>query len=449
MGARNLRIDQLRLDLLNPRIGSALDQHEAMQAIIDDQGVKLANLAENIIENNLNPMDRLLVMRHEDGKFIVLEGNRRTAALKVLSNPAVLTGLDVRPTLQKRLEGLAARFDRTSVEPIACFEVASRAEGNMWIEQRHRGEDEGRGIVGWSAEAVARFTGRDPALQALDLVRNHAILSEPQRQALLGKFPITTLDRLLSTPAVRRQIGLEIEDDSLLTKVPIAEALKPLKRIVLDLAEKRISVTQLKSVRQQTEYLSSFAAKEMPDFSLQFRAPVPVDRAGQEQAASKIQSNARPKPNKEQPKVPERLVIVPKGCRLNVNEETALSAFKELKALRLKSYPCAIVALMGSFIDVSLDHYIADHDLQLEAAYDSENWQDLRSLKLSLVLEHVQSAKGNSKLAGDFLSSMVDLGYIRTEDEDTYVSNQILTLSEDELTRAWDKAQALLEKIWP
>lgn len=138
------------------------------------------------------------------GKFIVLEGNRRAAALKVLVNPAVLTGRDLRPALQRRLEHLASRFDRKSVEPLACFEVSDRAQGNMWIEQRHRGEDEGRGIVSWSAEAVARFTGQAPALQALDFVRMHGGLSDDEKQSLARRFPISTLDRLLSTPAVVR-----------------------------------------------------------------------------------------------------------------------------------------------------------------------------------------------------------------------------------------------------
>jgi hypothetical protein len=81
VAARNLKIDQLKLDLHNPRIGMAANQYEAMQQIINDQDYKLGNLAENIIDNNsLNPMDRLLVMKDEDSKYIVLEGNRRVLA---------------------------------------------------------------------------------------------------------------------------------------------------------------------------------------------------------------------------------------------------------------------------------------------------------------------------------------------------------------------------------
>ena len=37
MAAKYLKIDQLELDVLNPRINAADNQHEAMQRIIDDQ----------------------------------------------------------------------------------------------------------------------------------------------------------------------------------------------------------------------------------------------------------------------------------------------------------------------------------------------------------------------------------------------------------------------------
>ena len=73
-----------------------------MQRIIEDQDTKLANLAESIAEEGLNPMDRLLVIKsiQRAGRYMVLEGNRRAAALKILRNPTILTGLEIRPGLK-------------------------------------------------------------------------------------------------------------------------------------------------------------------------------------------------------------------------------------------------------------------------------------------------------------------------------------------------------------
>jgi hypothetical protein len=366
VAAKNLKIDQLKLDLLNPRIGKAANQHEAMQQIINDQDYKLANLAENIVDNHsLNPMDRLLVMKDGDGKYIVLEGNRRALALKLLANPAALSGLDVRAALRRRFEALAERFDKKLIEPVSCFEVDDRAAASTWIEQRHKSEDEGRGIVRWSAEAIARFTGRDPALQALDFVRQHADLTDKQKISLSDKFPISTLDRLLSTPSIREKIGVDISNDKLLTALPATEVMKPLKRIVLDLAEKKINVTDLKKVSQQKDYISKLAPADMPDLSKKGKEARPVEDINQGQFRS-TNTRAIPKNLSRPQKLPERLVIVPKSCRLNVVNNNTLEIYSELSKLKLKQFPNAIAVLLRVFMENSVDHYLESNKISLK-----------------------------------------------------------------------------------
>ncbi len=241
MSAKSLKIDSLDLDLENPRIRLATGQRDAMQKIINEQKIKLINLAESIAEKEFSPIDRCLVVRSHlrSGHFIVLEGNRRVLAAKLLKNPALVRDLEMLEAHRKRLEKSAAAFNVKLVEPVDCYEVSDRTEGVEWIKQRHSGEAEGRGIVSWSAIAVSRFKGRDAALQALDFVVAHADLTEDQGDLIEAKFPLTTLDRLLSTPDVRTAIGFELLGGKLQTELPAEEALKPLRRIVIDLAEKK------------------------------------------------------------------------------------------------------------------------------------------------------------------------------------------------------------------
>jgi hypothetical protein len=142
MASLDLKVDQLRLDHINPRINSASNQREALQRILDDQGVKLFNLAESIAYEGLSPMDRLLVIENEADPetYIVLEGNRRLAALKILRNPSVLTDIVIAGSLKARFEKLALQFDLNSVEPISCFSMESRPQANSWIMRRHTGQ---------------------------------------------------------------------------------------------------------------------------------------------------------------------------------------------------------------------------------------------------------------------------------------------------------------------
>jgi hypothetical protein len=113
MAGLDLTIDELLLDLDNPRISRAESQREALQKILEDQDIKLVVLAESIVADGLNPMDRWLVLKSpaELGKYIVLEGNRRLATIRVLNNRHLLNALEVRSPVKKRLEALADQFD--------------------------------------------------------------------------------------------------------------------------------------------------------------------------------------------------------------------------------------------------------------------------------------------------------------------------------------------------
>ena len=114
-------------------------------------GTFLTRTVQQIQRNSCNggrPMDRMLILHKKDsGKCILLEWNRRLAALKILSNPNVLTSLHVKPSLQKRFEALSnihPKRNRTH-----CWLRGRRPRrGNRWILPRHTGENEdGGGLV--------------------------------------------------------------------------------------------------------------------------------------------------------------------------------------------------------------------------------------------------------------------------------------------------------------
>ncbi len=190
MAGLDLTIDELLLDLENPRISKCESQREVLQKIIEDQDVKLVILAESIVADGLNPMDRWLVLKSptELGKYIVLEGNRRLATIRILNNRHILGSLEIRSPIKKRLEDLSEQFDIDHVQPIVAFEIGDRPAGAAWLNQRHTGENKGRGIVSWGGVATARFRGSDPALQALDFVLEHGELGEDEKNMVEDHF---------------------------------------------------------------------------------------------------------------------------------------------------------------------------------------------------------------------------------------------------------------------
>src|SRR5688572_18854832 len=99
MNAQNLplsiSLDDLLLDTDNPRLAdSASDERAATMGILAEQGQKLVTLAHHVAVHGLAPFEFPIVFPTENGKYIVAEGNRRIAALKILSDPSLILGAE-------------------------------------------------------------------------------------------------------------------------------------------------------------------------------------------------------------------------------------------------------------------------------------------------------------------------------------------------------------------
>ena len=449
MPGKSLKVDDVLLDVENPRISRSGGQREALQKIIEDQDIKLVALAESIADDGLNPMDRLLVIKAEGetGKWTVIEGNRRLAALKILSNPAVLTGIEVRPALQRRFEALAQGWDRSTAR-IDCFELASRSDGAAWIKLRHTGENDGRGIVDWGGIASARFRGNDPALQALDLVLQHGSLTDEEKVGIEARFPITTLDRLLSTPSVRAAIGLAIQDHKLHTALPAEEVIKPLTRIVRDLANKSVTVTDLKKRDQQVAYVSKLG-NDLPDLSKVAATTRSVDGMDADDFKPKIKAKAKQQPQAKPPA--PRKTLIPKGCALGVTNTKISEIAKELRTLTLKDSPHAISVLFRVFLEQSVDDYLTRN------GSSPNNPKSSGKPMFKTLKEKVTEAVGIMVLAGtpkkdlDGVSKgIADINNpLCAETLNNYVHSRFYSATENVLKISWDNAQRFFELIWP
>lgn len=446
MASVQLELDELLLDLDNPRISKADSQRGALQKIIEDQDLKLVILAESIVNDGLNPMDRWLVIKSptERGRYIVLEGNRRLATLRVLNNARLLNDLEVRAPVKRRLESLSDEFDLDAVQPIDCFEVTDRQDAATWLNQRHTGENNGRGIVNWGGVATARFRGRDPALQALDLVVSHGALSEEEKEIVEDRFPISTLDRLLSTPSVRKKIGVDITESKLKTSLPPTEVIKPLRRIVLDLASGTVNVSQLKNKEQQNTYIGKLG-KDLPDLSKQSGELRPIDVL--EDSDFKTPA-PRPKP-KPRP-APVRKTLIPRDCYLTVSNAKMAEIMKELRSLPLDAYPHSISVLFRVFFEQSTDHFLHAAGIPLSVKVPNGGTKDksLRAKVGEAIKEMVKNGTREKDIAG--VSKGIDdkNNPLFVDTLHNYIHNRFFSPTDRDLKVAWDNAQLYFEIIW-
>ncbi len=247
----------LLVDVGNPRLAqSSQGQRETLRALAQEQKRKLVVLAKDIAEYGLNPGDPFYVIELANGtpqRFIVLEGNRRLAALRALENPSIFEGA-VSTNVLSSLRRLAQSYARSQIENINCVLFASRDEAEHWIELRHTGQAGGAGIVRWGSDAASRFKARGGTgptdTQALDFLERRGDITNVER----ANVPATTLRRLLDTPGVREKIGLALEDRRLKILGDEEPVAKALQWIVTGLTDGTIKEPQVSNVEDRTRF---------------------------------------------------------------------------------------------------------------------------------------------------------------------------------------------------
>ncbi|MEV1146602.1 hypothetical protein, partial [Micromonospora sp. NPDC049799] len=132
----------------------------------------LISLARDMAQTGQsNPAELPIAVKH-GSKYLILEGNRRFAALKLMRDPALADD----EAHQKAFRRAAA----LGTPPATVFTLvtSSREEADHWIVLRHTGENGGRGIKRWSAAQTA--THRRRANKSVDsgTLRSIAIADE-------------------------------------------------------------------------------------------------------------------------------------------------------------------------------------------------------------------------------------------------------------------------------
>jgi len=349
----SIPVASLLIDAGNPRLSEEpTDQREAIRAVAAQQKAKLVALATDIVEHGINPADRAIVMPAQDqqNRYVVLEGNRRLSALRILENPNLIVGA-VTPTAEKRFRSLSRTYSSNPIEKMDCVVFDTEPEADHWITLRHTGENDGAGIVPWGADETARYRQRrgDKVyhLQVLDFLQQRGELSSEDRT----KVPVSSLERILSNPDIRAMLGLEMKDRMLYTRFDEDEVAKGLSYIVDDLASRRIRTTDIYHKEDRIRYAKSIPTQHLPDTSQPISEPRLL-------TATQSAPDANPtKPSRSRPSERRRKKLIPKGCVLVIDVPRINDIYLELKKISVEVYPNATAVLLRVFLELSLDAY--------------------------------------------------------------------------------------------
>lgn len=214
-----LPVSKIQLDLLNPRLSSDVsDEHGVIADMFstDKKRREMLSLMRSIAEIGLD-LSIVPVVVIEDGQHVVIEGNRRVTALKLLNRPSLAPDQHTRARIAK-----IAKDHKDSIpKTVRVMRCPSRADYDKHLEIRHTGENAGAGLKPWQSADIQRFRDQRNSKEAIHtgLLRwcREVFADDSEMLGLVTRIEnerkSTTLKRFLMV-VIRPELGLTYEGKS-------------------------------------------------------------------------------------------------------------------------------------------------------------------------------------------------------------------------------------------
>ncbi|MGH9684376.1 MAG: ParB/Srx family N-terminal domain-containing protein [Candidatus Acidiferrales bacterium] len=447
MKEKEIRVTDILLDTGNYRTGKQDDQREAIKALIEEQKHKLVNLAKDIIENGLSPLETVMVyaVPGETNRFIVVEGNRRIAAIKLATQPdlaADTTWHNAFKRLHKLLPGQVPK-------KILCKVASSKEEAFPWIQRRHDTGLKGAGLEPWSTIATYRAHAAQgksaPEYDTLEFVLTRGQLDADVEERIMGQdFPITNLKRLVDSAYVSEQLELDRGDPSLTSTANKKWVLAVLRDFVTTISReahedgKPFAVKDIYDANDQKKFFTKIVHKH----------PKPAKGAKRWaiNANTSVSDTERGKPIRKKPNRPtsERKKLVPRNTNVLPPMGRANDILHELRRYEVETCRNAVSVLFRVFLEFSVEAYVTRRAvLRVTSA-------DTLAKKLQAVIQHMEDNGIMTKkdLTSANKAANDPHSMFSTVQLNAYVHNVNFYPSASELKTSWDNLEPFIEKLW-
>ena len=337
----------------NPRLlYSQKDEQACIAKLLNDK--KFPVLLEDIARNGLGITP--IVVTPIDDHWVVMDGNRRVAAMKLLEDislcPPELGGT------AKTIASLAKKYKQNLNEKVSCYVSEDEDAIAKHLMITHNGEQGGLGQVDWNALLQAIFrannnmkSGNASAYRLLVLAQSYGYhINEDYPISTLGRFPLKAFcqDIGVTYPAnLNKPLEIKSKKQSVVNTI---------LEFVSDVGEKRVSVSTSSdkpSAREKAyrdKYLKDLvdkhSSKPEPKPKPDTGKPKPVDGGG----SNKPSPKPTPKPTYKRNKfIPARRhTSVPKQYTKEYN------VFADMANLTSKDTPIACVVVLRVFFEATL-----------------------------------------------------------------------------------------------
>jgi len=398
----------------NDRHGHTESEEMAIGWLFDNHGEKMVHLAEDIaLQGRI--FDAPLV-KSNDGKFVVYDGNRRVTCLKALA------GMSFPPDkFSKKFADLKQKTTFTEDTLVSCQIETDQTEIDQALSRRHNGTDSGRGQLSWDPRAKANHANRTGGTNQYPIAEAIESFLEEQGYPNAKKIGRSTLFRLINAKKRQQQFGIFLnEDNSLGLTRPKEEVLHLLSKIANDILDKNLTLSNLLRVEHVEEYLKTLEPYGLED-------PKPIKPPVPKQSEKKSGGKSRPK---------NRDTLIPNFVDYEIewrpNQGKIHRLWQELQFnLTFSRHELAIPVVFRTLIDLTTRRYMDKEKLSDKKALSRNVQATVASLQ-NLGLISSSEAKDIVRISGDNKSGR-DL-----ESLHRVVHSNSFSQSKSDLIALWD-----------
>jgi hypothetical protein len=410
---------------------------------------KIKQLIEGIVKDFDYPQLEKLVVWNDDENYVVLEGNRRLAAYKLLINPDLTDDNKLKQFLLEQKENIEINNDFE----LECLITKEKEEGFIYIDRKHADSNY---VVNWQDVEKTNYKVRRGSKGKTELLKiglsklvSQLDIPEVMKETVLGRNYVTTFFRILTSTSAKRKYGYQILDNGelVVNNESFEDELKVIVHRVLKKEDKNGNVLDSRALNKKEkieEFINEVDSNDAPKVDEEIEHNTTTNIFGEENV--KIDTKKKPK---ILPKSSTRKHLIPTTCFLRIPETKINNIYRELREDLLidetsKSVPNAVGVLFRVFLEVSLDYYAKMNQKIFKNS-------DSISQKIPWVVKSLIDKGYNKKIFNNINkvgSAKKEHTYLSIENFHEYVHSSTTQPSSNELKQKWENLQEFFETLW-
>lgn len=427
--AKYIDVKDLYLDLKNPRTVPQESEEKAIETMISIKPDRFVAAMESILDNGYLTTESIIVLN--DGRYIVKEGNRRIAILKLIHGIYDKKNYAIPSDLQDRIDSLTPEW-LASNQNILCgvYSLEETDRVDKIVNLTHaKGEKASRDP--WTSVAKARHNrdikgGSELGLDLLEkYLKDGKNINQLQKERWSGDYPITVLDEALRKIYERMDFA---SVSALVNAYPKNKHHIVLEDILLDIGQERIGYKQIRD--KDVDFLLTYGLAPKMDTTKEDTTPADNDPTGKGGSAKGTPAPQQPNDPpldveisgtpEAKPKAPETPTIpassqpeMPKSPQLGTpkyvkgvlrkfnpkgNRQKVVAIKAEMCELNIQKTPMAFCFLLRSAFEISAKAYANDNGIRIEKTNKKGDIQN--KTLVELLREIVSHLTNNGKKKG-------------------------------------------------